>query len=224
MTVSIREFNKTDADLEALVPLDNRIWDHRRSTLEEWQHALASAPKEGLWRQWMAERDGCVVGSASQGRVVNNARPSSFSIKVLVDPVARGSGVGRQLCEYCVTQLRKEHDQVSCLFCATRENQPTAISFLETRGFRLVLGEVLSQIEVDSFDSLPFPAKVEQCKVNGIEIQSLKALQGQFPDWKKRVYSLENELEIDVPTADPLVPLPFDDYCKHKFAGPGIFN
>lgn len=220
MTVTLREFNKTDADFEALVRLDNKFWKHRVSTVEDWRHAFASAPRKSLWRQWMAEKDGCVVGTASQRKALNNACQGNFTVEVLVDPDARDCGAGKLLFDHCVKQLRKEHNEVSSLTCSAREDQPAAIRFLETEGFVPVMREELSQIEVSSFNPTPFQAKEDQCRRNGFEIHALSALKRRFPDWKKRVYSLENELEVDVPRANPFVPMPFDDYCRRKFEGP----
>ncbi len=220
MTLHIRKLELTDADLEAYVTLNNRVYTDDVSTVTAERHWLSTASPKAHWQHWVALQDGKMVGSAAHARHLSTPRPGSYRVYVAVDPDARRQGLGTRLYDHCMTQLHQHHDDVHFLFSATREHYEDGVRFLEKRGYQLKMREPLSQLQVAGFDPAPYLSKATQIRSQGFEIKTLAELQAECPDWAQRYYALDTEAMIDVPSVDPFVPPPFEHFEQRHLQDP----
>ena len=139
---------------------------------------------------------------------------------LVVEPNGRSRGTGRRLYDHCLLQLEKDCVEGAHLYTTTRETHAHVIGFLEAEGFQCFMPEELSQLNLKSFDPTLFISKLIQTEANRIAVKSLRKLQVQFLDWKRRIYLLESELGVDIPGAGPYIPWQFAEHCQRKFSGP----
>ncbi len=85
---------------------------------------------------WIAEKDGCSVGSAM---VVRADEQTAKLRLVIVDPRARGGGIGRRLVEECIRFARQAGYHRMTLW--TQDNLRAAIAIYKKSGFQLVKEE-----------------------------------------------------------------------------------
>ncbi len=209
-----------DTDLEAYVRLNNRVYDDDVSTVCEERHWLSTAPAEAHWQHWVAIKDGKMVGNAANAKQLSTDRAGSYRVHIAVDPNSRRQGIGSQLYDHCVSQLNQHHDDVLFLFSSTREHYQDAVRFLEKRDFKLKMREPLSKLQVESFDPTPFQPKEDQVHSSGFEIKTLAELQNEYSDWAERYYQLDNAAMVDVPSTDPFVPPPFEQFERSHLKDP----
>lgn len=220
MTVVIRKMELSNADLEAYVRLNNRVATDDVSTVEEELHWFTTADAKAHWQHWVAMRGERMVGNAFNAKDLYRDRPGCYKMHINVDPDDRRQGIGTQLYNHCMTQLSRNFDDVSFLYSSTREHYRDGVRFLEKRGFDLKMREPLSQLLVAEFDPTPFWPKAANAKSFGYAIKSLAELQKEFPDWAQRYYRLDNESMVDVPSTDPFVPPPFEQFEKSHLKDP----
>ena len=220
MTIQIRALALTDADLAAYVELNNRVYTDEISTVAVERHWLSTAPEKAHWQHWVAMRDEKMIGSAAHAKQLLTARPGSYRVHVAVDPDARRQGIGTRLYDHCVSQLNQHHDDVHFLFSSTREHCEDGVRFLEKRGYQLKMRESRSQLQVEDFDPTPFLSKTDQAGAHGFEVKTLAELQAEFPDWTERYYALDMEANVDVPSPDPFVPPPFEQFTRSYLKDP----
>lgn len=135
--VRLRPFRASD--LEAAHALSAELhWPHR---LEDWQFALAHGT--GV----VAERDGCVVGTAL--RWLCGTDRATLGL-VIVSPALQGQGIGRRL----MTALLQDTGRRNVLLHATADGQ----ALYERLGFRSV-GEIRQHQGIAA--KAPWPALAE---------------------------------------------------------------
>jgi GNAT superfamily N-acetyltransferase len=155
----------TPRDVDALVGISARAWERAYrgvipdGVLEEWIASVGSnwgaafenrAP-DNPWRAWLAERGGTVLGFAVTTRARDMWLPppdgAGELTSLYLDPDAIGTGLGRQLFEHAVADLRVRGFNPLVVW-AFRDN-PLARRFYEKVGLTIdvpdhdwVLGDV----------------------------------------------------------------------------------
>lgn len=217
--MEIRAFNGSDADFEAAAQLENKVWADFPQTAEGIRHNIASRPENNQWRDWIAEQDGQAVGMASHGETFWARKPGKYHVYVAVDPDWRGQGIGTRLFQHCLAGLQ-QHPGLSQLTAGTREDQPVAIRFLETRGFERTLREPVSKLDLATFDPAPFQAKAERAQAQGLAIDTLRARMDACADWQARYHQLHVAILEDVPRPDVFTPPTLEEFQKRHVEDP----
>lgn len=133
----------TDADLEAILALNNRLipidataWTERLETIEERRDWFAHK-REGGWPVLVATDGDAVVGFCTYGEFRDNARWEGYrftaELTIHVDPDHHGTGVGRQLMDGLVERARA--DGLHTLVAAVDGENAGSIRFHERLGF-----------------------------------------------------------------------------------------
>ena len=140
----------TPGDADALGAISGRAWRAAYpgivpdAVLDEWvdeapagwRDAFASRPVESSWRPWVAERDGVILGYATTTPAKSDWLPppdgAGELTNLYLDPMAIGTGVGRQLYEHAVADLR-ERGFNPLVIWAFRDN-PLARRFYDRMG------------------------------------------------------------------------------------------
>jgi GNAT superfamily N-acetyltransferase len=133
--ISARAYDATYRDIVPHAALDEWI----EGATEAWRAAFEHAAPDSSSRAWVAERDGALLGyattSAARAQWLPPPDGAGELTNLYLDPDVIGSGVGRQLYEHAVSDLRKRGFDPLVVW-AFRDNQ-RALQFYESRGLTI---------------------------------------------------------------------------------------
>ncbi len=210
--MTIREFNKTDAEYQALCDVSNAVWPDRPSVPQgAKEHDKRRDPKY-YWRRLVVESDGVIIASAVYGESDWTHVPGKFFISMQVHPDHQRNGVGTALYDHVMTDLAERGPTI--FESHAREDRSEGMDFLEKRGYKRTLRDQMSELVVADFDPEPFAWTADRMADIGVEMRTVVELEADGVDWKPEMWDLEHELLLDVPTDDPITKQPFEQWVK----------
>jgi mycothiol synthase len=218
--LTIRPFDDSDSDYQALLVIENTVWLDYPYTLEELKHNDATRDPKYLFRRFVGEVGGEIVATCLFCEPWWALKPGKYHIGVEVLPEHRRQGIGTA-CYTHVMDLLAEHDPVT-ITASTRDDQTEAVHFLTKRGFRQVQRAPTSELDVTSFDFVPFAAYPSRMRDLAIQIFSLEEMGAVDVDWQRKFYELETEISRDVPSTDPLTPPTFENFQERVLRHPAF--
>lgn len=219
--IEIRPFEPTDEEYEAVVAVWNAVWPDDLYTVEEMRHDDETRNPERLFQRLVAvEEDGTIPAFAMYQESGWDHVPGKYRIRIYVHPERRRQGIGTRLYEHVIDALAAR-DPIK-LESGTREHQAGGLAMLEKYGFKQVMREPVSHLDVAAFDPTPFQAKRERVEASGIVIRPLTALRDEVADWARRLYDLDWECIRDMPSPDPPTRHPFDVWSAQQLEAPGF--
>lgn len=208
-------------DYETAVAIENANYPDLPQDAENWRHWDSQREEKYLYRRYLAELGDQVVATGEIGHTSWSYQPGKFYIYVAVDPDLQQRGIGSAFYEYLLQELAPF--EPAKLVTNARENHTQSFRFLENRGFQSMLRAPTSVLQVDAFDPEPFRPKVERALQSGITVKTLAQLRDEDPDWKRKLYDLEWECLLDVPTTDPLTRRTIEQWEK-MFNSPNLLS
>ncbi len=219
--VRVRPFDfGASSDYSRVVAINNAIDPDFPESADSWRHWDLNRDPQYLFRRYVVEQDDEMVAYGSYGHLDWAYHPDRYYIWVGVHPDEQGKGYGRALWDYLRQQL--DERQPAELVTFTRENRPRALDFLQKRGFMLRMREQMSRIDLQTFDPAPFAEKIAAAERAGIRVVTLAELMQRDPDWKRRMYELEAEVERDVPSIDEVTKVEFEVYDQQTLGMPNL--
>lgn len=222
----IRPFSYEDADYRAIVAISNAIEPETPSSVTAWKHWDSHRQKEHVFRRFVAEQPALngnsprVMATAVYGHTAWSFDPDKYLVNVEVDPEVQNRGIGSALYDFLMDELRAH--KPTKLVGYTREDRRVAVRFLEQRGFNQVMRVPVSRLDSAAFSAGRFADKIARVEQSGIVIKTLQELSEEDPEWKQKVYELEWECALDVPTTDPLTKQPFEQFEKRTLGSPNL--
>jgi GNAT superfamily N-acetyltransferase len=170
--------------------------------------------------RWLAWRDGEVVGAADYGQSSGMFHPQKFWIGVSVHPDHQGQGIGSLLYDYLMEEL-SPHEPIS-IRCSTRADMERGVRFLADRGFTELMRTWESRLAMASFDPSPYDGAEEKVRAQGIELLTLRQLEGD-PDRERKLHALIIGIDEDVPRPEPeFTPVEFERWVKRFRSNPSL--
>jgi GNAT superfamily N-acetyltransferase len=199
----IRELRREDAP--AVAALHLAVNPHQLETPERvWFWASRGLERE-QWRQWVAEEDGEIVGSAWAAFEWAVPTPGRGRFWVAVAPGHRRRGIGGALYEVVATYLR-EHGawRARTNVDADRAGEP----FLRRRGFERSGADIVSELLLND----------AQLDEPGFPVIPLAQARDRVED----LYEVCAAGESDMPADEPDTALSFDDWKLDDFGVPEL--
>jgi GNAT superfamily N-acetyltransferase len=218
MSIEIRPF-RTD-DYPAIVEVGNAAYPDYPGTVEEMRYYDEHREPTHKFARFVAERAGRIVGAASYMHTPWMFHPRKFFFDLSVRPEEQGQGVGSALYNYLIGELEKL-DALVVRIGSVREDMTRGVRFLQDRGFHEEMRGWESRLDVAAFDPTPYAAAEEAVRDQGIEIRTLRELEGD-PDRDQRLYVLSMELEADVPQPEPFTTVSFELWSEHALQSPNL--
>jgi len=215
--MSVRIRLCTADDYAAVAGIHNLIYPGRATNVKALAESDQRRETKYKHRRWVAVRGRHVVGYAAYSQQVYNYHPNKFHVDLAVLPEHRRRGIGAALYDRLVSALAPLKPQK--LRADAYGNLPAGIQFLEQRGFREVFRETPMHLLVSSFDATPYTGLEEGLRVQGIEIRTLRDLEGDR-DRDRQVYDLYWEVAEDVPREGELNVMPFGEWAKWTLRDP----
>lgn len=213
--LQIRPF--TADDYPAIVEVSNLAFPESPMSVEEVRHSDEHRDERCKEARWVAEQGGQVVGHGMYGQWSTMYHPRKFFVDLTVRPDRRGEGIGAALYDHIMEALR-EHRPLA-VRANTQEDQARSVRFLHDRGFREEMRAWESWLDLPAFDPAPYQSVEEKARAEGIRIRTLKDLQAE-PDWERKLYKLEMDLERDVPQPEAFTSVSFEHWRESRMTGP----
>jgi GNAT superfamily N-acetyltransferase len=217
MNFYIREF--APHDYVSIADIGNAIYPDYRYSPEEIRYDDEHFDKtKYLFKRYVAEVSGRIVGYAEYHHMPNMFHPQKFWIWVGVHPEFQKQGIGRALYEKIISDLRALN-AVRALTSA-REDYPRSIAFLQKNGFTETMRTWESRLPVATFDLKKFAHYLERFSAYGFTITTLADELKRDPNCLKKLYELYELIMEDVPHPDQHTPVDFEHFLRYSIEHP----
>jgi GNAT superfamily N-acetyltransferase len=218
--MKIRPFEFTDADYEAVVAINNRIWPNETSTVEEWRYHDEKRNPDFMDEKFVFELDGKIVGMGGYGQAEWAYDPDKYFIFANVDLDYQRRGIGTAFYEMAKRDLAPLKPKVYA--SGTEESQPHTMRLLEKLGFERKKRYPNSHLTVADFDPQPFEQAFDKMAQHGVGIRTVTDLRQHDADWQQRLYDLNWLILRDVPFTTPPTKTSFESYLSGWVDRPGV--
>lgn len=216
LNLTIRPFEKSD--YASIAEVLNATWPDELLKEASLREEDTKHDPKVKWGRFVAELDAQVVGVASYTQPEGMYHPQKFTAWVTVRPEFRGQGIGKALYTRVLEALRP-HEPIS-LLTTTREDQGSALAWLEKLGYVEKMRYWESRLDVTAFDPAPFAHAEAKARAHGIVITTLAELEQRDPDYKQKFYDLFCEAREDVPRPEPMTSISFEQWHRWTFESP----
>lgn len=216
--VAIRDFEPED--YAAIVEIGNLLYPEHRDTVEEVRHWDETFDRDRYVRQRHVATDpatGAVVASGVFSHMPWAFHPQKFQMWLGVHPDRQRRGIGRAMYEHILAALRTR-DALS-VKSGARENMEASVAFLARRGFREVMRNWESRLDLASFDASRFADRARLPL--GIGVVTLAQEIARDPETLRKTYDLVNAVAPDAPRVDPFTPASFEMFRDELLDSPG---
>ncbi len=197
----------------------NSLYPESHYTAEEIAAEDRQRDPKFKFQRWVALEQEQVSGYGSYSQSIWFYHPQFFMLSLGVRPERQRCGIGSKLYEMILEGLQP----FDPLAVRTRagSDRPQALRFLEKRGFREVIRDIRSELDVQAFDLGRFDGLEDRFRGRGIEIKTLPELEGD-PERNRKLYDLDWELSLSVPgdLAAGIGRRGLDQYIEYAITGP----
>ena len=212
---SIRPFEPTDAEYEAVVAVNNVAWPEEPNTVENWKHNDNERNLKYLFQRFVAVNgDGCIVAEGACWESAWSYVPGKYGLGFTIDPAYENQGIEEQFYNHLLDFLARREPSPVYLMSYMREDKTNRVQFLTERDFKPIMRDNVSQLDVSNYDYSPFEGVIEKIQASGIELLTLPELQARDKDWMPKYYDLEVAIVHDVPSPDAFTPQPIEEFAK----------
>jgi mycothiol synthase len=205
-------------DLPGVVRLQQGSQPLHPWSVEELERDLAVLEPHLQHRLRVAVQEEVLVGMSDLQRPAGSYHPQRFLLQLCVAPEAQGQGVGTRLFEAVLEDLRPL-DPLS-LSVQVREADSRAMRFADARDFQEVKRDFESVLALDAFAVEAHREAETRLLAQGIAFRTFRELDGLA--FRRRFHEAFEAIRVDIPRADPPVPLTFDFFQRHVLDEPGL--
>lgn len=212
---TIRPFEPTDAEYEAVVAVANAAWPDEQDTVENWKHNDATRNEDRFFQRFVITSEAGQILAEASCRESNWAYvPGKYIFDITVHPDQQDQGIEAQTYDHILHFLSKRKPKLTCLDTYIREDKTDRIAFLEVRGFKVMMREANSELDLLNYDFSTYEQHLQKVKDQHIELLTLPEVQAQDNDWLQHNYDLSIAILHDVPDTDVLTPEPLNEFAK----------
>jgi mycothiol synthase len=209
----------TPADYSSLADLINCLYPDRPTSPADIAEDDKQRDQKFKFQRWVAVEKKRIIGSGNYSQSIWFAHPQKFRVWIGVLPEHQKRGIGSLLFDTIIQGLQP-FDPIA-LRTSTTEDRSDSIRFLAKRGFKEVIRDIPSELDLKSFDLSRFTGIENRFEANGILIKTLPELEND-PERNQKLYDLDWELSLSVPgdLAAGMGPRGLDKYIEYAISGP----
>lgn len=223
--LTVRRFTPTDADYTAVVDIQNACFPETPETVADWQHYDRTRDAQYFYRRDLFELNGRPVAFSTVMEPHWSYRPGKYFIISNLHPADESpwlrTAVWNHMLSVVIGQAASGKEP-NTLMSAAREDKLAQVAFLEERGFERQLRYPKSELEVDAFDSGRFAEAIARVQAEGITITTLQQLMQTDPDWQRKLYDMECEIDKDIPSPEPLTNDSLEVFLRKRLESPNF--
>jgi mycothiol synthase len=211
----------TSAHYQGIAGILNSLDPQRNTSALEIAEADQRRDPKFKFQRYVAIDKDQVVGYGSYNQSIWFAHPQKFILWIGVRPEHQGRGIGSALYEAIINGLQP-FDPLALRVMAI-EDCPSNIRFLEKRGFREIIRDIRSELDVQAFDPTRFSGLEDRFRDSGIVIKTLPELEND-PERNRKLYDLDWEMSLAVPgdLATGIGRRGFEKYVEYAITGPSV--
>jgi GNAT superfamily N-acetyltransferase len=217
--LTIRPFEPTEADYQAMEALDRAMFPQYPRAAEEWRYYDQARNPKYFYHRDMIEFDGDVIAFGSYSQMPWSYHPQKYHFQITAYPDHRHLQKARDEYFDHVMAVLEEFNPIA-VTSGMFEDRTEHLSFLAQRGFIEIMRAPISQLEVADFDPTLYTDLLERVRDSGVKIVTTAELAKRDSSWKHRLYELDWELEQDVPSPEPPEKPSVEDFEKFVFKNP----
>ncbi len=208
MTYVIRPFTREDYEAQAHI---ESVCFEMPSSAETIRRDDEKREDKYKVAKFVAELDGKTVGFGGYFQGPWAYHPQKFHVDICVLPEFRRRGIGGAL----YSRVMEELAQFDPISAATqyKETYTDSIAFAQKRGFSEAMRAWESHLDVAAADVTPYTDTVSKVAAMGYEIKAYPDLAAD-PEHRQKIHALANRLRRDVPSVEPVVDIPFEEWVK----------
>jgi len=218
----IRPFEATDEEYARAVEIHNACWPDDPDTVEGMKHNDKMRNPKYLRQRWvveLADSPDQVIGVCWAGESAWSYEAGKYHFGFNVDPAFghlefSPNGVADTYMAFMIDFLNQREPAPKKLNDYVREDKIERVKYYESQGFKSVMREEESELDVTAFDPTPFQGATAKAKSHGILIYTLPELKKMHTDWQERLYNLEMAVLADVPNTSEFTPQPIEEWTK----------
>lgn len=219
--ITVRIYDpKNDEDVTTCVAINNANWPDEPITFDEWRHFDLVHDAIYFRERYLFELDGIVFAEGvcrEPSWMDNSSEHMIVAYRILPAYLAHMNVV------YDYVLEKAQARGVKVIWDEMREDKVDRMAQIKARGFGEVMRYPVSVLSLADFDFAPFEGLLEKVTAKGIEIMTLSEIMASSdPDWMRKMYDLECTLAHDVPSPEPFVAPPFEQYEGRKFKKPSF--
>ncbi len=205
------QFELLSLDDAALVAstteIENEIWDWCPWPSADFIHSIRAFPDDKLMECHVLVENGQVTAQTTIHETFWLATPGQAQIGV--GSRDRDTDRYRKAVEHALASLRKLG--FSRFMLAAPSKEEGYCRTLESLGFSCTMRQKVSRLEIESFEPSPGLS-------DGWELVTFPEYEAMNPEgFRHELWSLIQEILIDVPMPEPFDKEPFDDWCREYF-------
>ncbi len=195
-TYTIRKMINSLADYQTLSDIERLMNPDDYGTAEVWRDEYAGYDPNYLNETYFVEENGLAVASFQFHETPAMHVPGKVRIWQMVPQDA-----SRALCETLVVALeeRMAAHPINRAVGPVNDAYGALMATLKDHGYRSVLEQVDTTLDLSTFDATPYIAEREQLAAAGIQIHSLATLMETDPEWEQKLYALQSIARRDIP-------------------------
>ncbi len=218
---TIRPFQPTDAEYDAIAAIEKAVFPDNAETAAEFKYADQIRHPNSVYQRLVVETEDQIGAFAIYAQ---RPEPDRYRFYITVHPAFEKRGIGTAVYNHTLAAITNLTALPFILETGTYEHKPQSVRFLKKRGFTQVMRWIVSTLDVSAFDEKPFSSLAAKITAQGIEIAPLSAIKSVDPNWQHELYELEWLLTQDEPLPYTPKKLPFEQYVKREIENPNVLH
>ncbi|MBK7894225.1 MAG: GNAT family N-acetyltransferase [Anaerolineaceae bacterium] len=219
---SIRPFQPTDAEYEAIAAVEKAVYPENADTVADFKHADASREPEQFFQRWVVAENGRILAFAQLQQQIHSSTSGHYRFHITVHPDFERRGVGTAVYNQIWQTLQTQDPHPAVLDAHCYQHHQQAVRFLEKRGFRQVMRWVITRMELPKFDITPFEPLISKRQTQGISFVTLPQLQQLNENWLEALHELDWQLVQDEPLPYTPKKMPQEQFKKMFIESPNV--
>lgn len=211
--LTLRDFNKTDADYQACIDIWNANYgDTKPETVQQWKDRDRHFGKTHPISRLIGEINGQIVCYGQYAEESWAYQPGKYIWDFGIQPGRQYREILHSLYETIFGRL-VENGAFKILVQA-RSDEEERVAFIEGQGYEQIQREPTSALDLAHFQPDDFAPAMERVNGDGIQIYSVAQLSELDPNWLRNLHAVVEAARMDVPAEEPPTPMAFEDFAS----------